>query len=102
GSAEDLDVDGALLGVFPDEQFPLARQQLEPGDSVLMYSDGFESAFSDPSGVINERYRTEFGKLAGPLPQKSFQDMVHELDTQEGSLHQRDDLTALMLTVAES
>lgn len=102
GSAQDIEVDGALLGVFPDEKFPLAQQQLAPGDSVLLYSDGFESAFTDPAGLINERYRAEFGKLAGPMPQKRFQDMVHELDKQEGSLHQRDDLTALMLTIAES
>ena len=101
GSAEELDLDGALLGVFPDEKFPLQKLQLRPGDSVLMYSDGFESAFTDPAGLINERYRLEFAKLAGSHPHTRFASMIQELDKQEGSLHQRDDLTALLMTIAE-
>ena len=79
GEARELANEGALLGVFPDEKFPLQRVQLSPGDSVLMYSDGFESAFSDPSGaggLINERYRLEFARLAGDQPMKRFASMV--------------------------
>lgn len=102
GSAEEMELDGALLGVFADEQFPLQTVQLEPGDSILMYSDGFESAFTDPSGLVNERYRLEFAKLAGDNPPARFNAMVQELDKQEGSLHQRDDLTALLLTIAKN
>jgi phosphoserine phosphatase RsbU/P len=100
GSAEELDLDGALLGVFADEKFPLQSVQLAPGDSILIYSDGFESAFTDPAGLINERYRLEFSRLAGDNPRARFAAMVAELDKQEGSLHQRDDLTALLMTIA--
>jgi sigma-B regulation protein RsbU (phosphoserine phosphatase) len=103
GQAEELDVDGALLGVFADEKFPLQTLQLARGESILFYSDGFESAFADPSeaggGMINERYRTEFAKLACAMPEERFAEMVKELDNQAGSLHQRDDLTALMMTI---
>jgi phosphoserine phosphatase RsbU/P len=99
GSAEELDLDGALLGVFADEKFPLQTVQLAPGDSILMYSDGFESAFTDPAGLINERYRLEFSRLAGQDPQARFAAMIAALDRQEGSLHQRDDLTALLMTI---
>jgi serine phosphatase RsbU (regulator of sigma subunit) len=102
GSVEELDLDGALLGVFANEKFPLQKAQLEPGDSILFYSDGFESAFSDPSGLVNERYRNEFAKLAGPHPHARFSAMIQEIDRQEGSLHQRDDLTALLVTVSET
>jgi serine phosphatase RsbU (regulator of sigma subunit) len=101
GNAEELELDGALLGVFPDEQFPLQKVQLKPGDSILMYSDGFESAFTDAAGLINERYRHEFSKLAGPNPKARFANLVNELDRQEGSLHQRDDLTAVLMTIAK-
>ena len=100
GTAEELDLDGALLGVFEDETFPLQKVQLHPGEALLLYSDGFESAFPDTNGVINERYRTEFAKLAGPTPAEKFNALVQHLDQQEGSLHQRDDLTALLLTIA--
>jgi serine phosphatase RsbU (regulator of sigma subunit) len=102
GASEELELDGALLGVFPDEQFPLQRVQLEPGDSILMYSDGFETAFTDPAGVVNDRYRVEFSKLAGRDPAEKFALLVHELDRQEGSLHQRDDLTALLMSIGEN
>jgi serine phosphatase RsbU (regulator of sigma subunit) len=101
GGSQELELDGALLGVFPDEQFPLQKVQLQPGDSILMYSDGFESAFTDPAGVVNDRYRSEFMKLAGSDPSGKFAAMVHELDRQEGSLHQRDDLTALLMSIGE-
>jgi phosphoserine phosphatase RsbU/P len=99
GSVTELEADGALLGVFPEEHFPLATIQLVPGDSVLVYSDGFESAFADATGIINERYRQEFSKLACANPHERFNAMVQLLDQQEGSLHQRDDLTALLLHV---
>lgn len=103
GQVDELDLDGALLGVFADEVFPLQTLQLERGDSILFYSDGFESAFTDPTdgagGLINERYRVEFAKLACAQPQDRFAAMVKELDTQAGSLHQRDDLTALLVTI---
>jgi sigma-B regulation protein RsbU (phosphoserine phosphatase) len=102
GAADELDLDGALLGVFANEHFPLQTVQLEPGDSVLLYSDGFESAFTDPSGLVNERYRLEFANLAGPHPHARFSTMVQELDKQEGSLHQRDDLTALLMTITDT
>jgi serine phosphatase RsbU (regulator of sigma subunit) len=101
GSAEEMNLDGALLGVFADEKFPLQTLQLSRGDSVLIYSDGFESAFTDPAGLINERYRLEFARLAGDNPRSRFAAMVAELDKQEGSLHQRDDLTALLMSIAE-
>jgi sigma-B regulation protein RsbU (phosphoserine phosphatase) len=101
GSARDLEIDGALLGVFPDEKFPLQTLQLTPGDALLMYSDGFESAFTDPAGLINERYRLEFSRLAGENPRTRFSAMVAELDKQEGSLHQRDDLTALLMAIGK-
>jgi sigma-B regulation protein RsbU (phosphoserine phosphatase) len=99
GAAEELELDGALLGVFADEKFPLQKVQLSAGDSILMYSDGFESAFTDPAGLINERYRLEFSRLAGDNPRTRFATMVAELDKQEGSLHQRDDLTALLMAI---
>jgi serine phosphatase RsbU (regulator of sigma subunit) len=103
GQVDELDLDGALLGVFADETFPLQRLQLEAGDSILFYSDGFESAFADPAdptgGLINERYRVEFAKLACRAPEERFGEMVRLLDTQAGSLHQRDDLTALLVSI---
>jgi sigma-B regulation protein RsbU (phosphoserine phosphatase) len=98
GTLTEIAAEGALLGVFGDENFELTTTQLEPGDSILLYSDGFESAFGDASGPINERYRDEFAALASDHAAESFHAMVESLEDQTGSLHPRDDLTALLLS----
>lgn len=100
GSMKELEPDGALLGVFPEEHFPVMTVQLEPGDNILMYSDGFETAYPGGDEVVNDRYKDEFKKMASANPQAGFDSFVAELDRQEGSLHQRDDLTALMMSIA--
>jgi sigma-B regulation protein RsbU (phosphoserine phosphatase) len=102
GTSADLELDGALLGVFPDEAFLTQTVQLEPGDGVLLYTDGFESAFTDPERpgeLINEQYKREFAGLAGGDLRGAFGRMIGRLDAQSGSLHQRDDLTAVLLTI---
>lgn len=99
GGMRELEPDGPLLGVFPDEKFPVMKIQLDPGDSILMYSDGFETAYPAGDDVVSERYKDEFKKMASPDPHSGFDSFVTELDHQEGSLHQRDDLTALMMTI---
>ncbi|MEI8195511.1 MAG: SpoIIE family protein phosphatase [Phycisphaerae bacterium] len=101
GHVEELEADGPLLGVFPDTVFKLAKVQLQRGDNVLMYSDGFETAFNDPASTetrgANELYRHEFAALHGPNPGPRLEAMIQKLDLQEGSLHPRDDLTAVLL-----
>ncbi|MDG2292112.1 MAG: PP2C family protein-serine/threonine phosphatase [Phycisphaerales bacterium] len=48
GSITPLPVGGSLLGVFEDEQFSSTVVQLEPGDRLIMYSDGIEEACQQP------------------------------------------------------
>jgi serine phosphatase RsbU (regulator of sigma subunit) len=42
---EPLQVTGSLMGIFATS-FPLATLQLQPGDKVLFFSDGVDSASS--------------------------------------------------------
>ncbi len=42
-----LDSEGPLLGVFENEHFPQRTHQISSGDTLLMYSDGFEFALGD-------------------------------------------------------
>ncbi|MEM9296608.1 MAG: PP2C family protein-serine/threonine phosphatase [Planctomycetota bacterium] len=104
GRSETLEPEGGLLGVFEEESFEMARLTLEPGDRLLVYSDGFEMAFPDPEAgpdqpVANERYEQEFEALRqGPLDQ-ALHRFEAKLDTQAGSLNQKDDLTVLCLGI---
>lgn len=100
GETSELESEGALLGVFAGEKYPLRQAQLSPGDSVLIYSDGFETAFADPTGSASERYRQELAKLTGPDPAARLRELAASLDQQEGSLHPRDDVTALLLSIS--
>lgn len=47
GSLRCIEIEGALLGVFPGESFQQRTVQLEPGDRVFAYSDGIEWACGD-------------------------------------------------------
>jgi serine phosphatase RsbU (regulator of sigma subunit) len=40
GSVEELEARGLALGIEPDQQYPEARTTLEPGASVVLYTDG--------------------------------------------------------------
>ena len=40
GSVEELAARGLALGIAPDQQYPEARATLEPGDCVVLFTDG--------------------------------------------------------------
>ena len=49
GSHQLLNSNGPLLGVFADGEFGQDTVSLQTGDKVLLYSDGFETAFGNDS-----------------------------------------------------
>jgi hypothetical protein len=46
GEVHAIESPGGVVGVAPDETFEARQVQLEPGDSVLIYSDGIERLIS--------------------------------------------------------
>jgi sigma-B regulation protein RsbU (phosphoserine phosphatase) len=107
GRVDWLNPDGGLLGVFPEEQFELMTTQLQPGDRLLIYSDGFEVAFpewerTDTGGhrlINSNRYTEEFRDLAHGSADEALARLSDKLDRQAGSLNQVDDITALLVAV---
>lgn len=105
---------GALLGVFEAEPYEQATFTLAEGETLLIYSDGFETAFPDPEATSEgskgkldtQAYLEEFAKLpwidgdANTTAQLAMQKLAERVDCQAGSLHQQDDLTALAITAA--
>jgi sigma-B regulation protein RsbU (phosphoserine phosphatase) len=96
---------GPLLGVFEDAEFGEEKFTLQPGETLLLYSDGFETAF--PSGVqgdspANNQYLRHF-QAFGPEcmneggVRSAMLNLERLLDSQSGSLHQGDDITAIAL-----
>ena len=66
GRIEELENCGPALGAFEHEQFVDRRVSLEPGDCLLLFTDGLTEALNpggEPFG--SERVRAAFAELAG-------------------------------------
>lgn len=103
----EIETEGGLLGVFPDDDFAQVCFTLEPDESLLIYSDGFETAFPDPGSdeyerrMPTKRYLGAFEDLAMDIRSRGPRDAIDRfaelVDAQDGSLHQVDDITVMSL-----
>lgn len=102
GAAEEIQSEGGLLGVFPEERYPFATAQLKPGDKLLIYSDGLEEVLvseRDPA-TRQARHSALLKDLAG-MPAGTAVSYLHDIvNRNEGSLSPADDITALIVEVA--
>jgi sigma-B regulation protein RsbU (phosphoserine phosphatase) len=103
-TALDLENGGPGLGIFDDSEFETMHGRLEAGDSLLIYSDGFEQAFPTPDAteetlhLPNNAYLRVFKSLAGLGDPKAMIDRLEAaIDARRGSLRQKDDLTLLCI-----
>jgi phosphoserine phosphatase RsbU/P len=103
-----VETDGPLLGVFPGERYTDTTFTLAEDETLLLYSDGFETAFAPPEDIKGRRksadsYLTELASLSWPGAEHggsasdALRDLEARLDAQAGSLHQIDDVTALAI-----
>jgi len=103
GEIERAPCEGCLLGVFDDADYESCNVSIEPGDVLIVYSDGFEVAFpsakAHPSGstVPNTHYLDQFARIPQNTHDSNLSEalftLASELDAHQGSLHQQDDLT---------
>ena len=106
----EIEAGGPLLGVFHDAHFPEETVQLRPGETLLLYSDGFELAFPEKAGAVNTKqtgaasYIDQILSIAGwrnrgkKTLASAFKALERKLDEASGSLHQADDVTALAIS----
>lgn len=111
GRITELEVEGPLLGVFEDEKYEQFTFQLDPGDTILLYSDGFETAFPDDQiadwkpNQGSVRYMDYLNRLAWPNAdgsitlKRTLDELSSALDMNAGSLHQVDDITAVAISL---
>ena len=97
GVLETLDKGGLMVGIFPDATYEEEEIQLEPGDLVVLYSDGVTEAEKSE----NEQYEEERLKacLAGAHGQAAadvLDLMVNSVHDFAGNYPQTDDITALV------
>lgn len=107
GSITEVEAEGPLLGVFQGEQYTATEFTLEEGETLLLYSDGFETAYPSPGTTGDQlrkgtqNYLKQLSQLQWPDAAVgrglniAFEGLEATLDGQTGSLHQVDDITAL-------
>jgi len=110
GGMRKIETEGPLLGVFEEAVFDQTSVVLEPGETLVLYTDGMESAFPSRDEGANFakpttgylRHLNTLAKAAG-APGGSLDEATRVLgmliDDQAGSLHQVDDITTLAIGV---
>jgi sigma-B regulation protein RsbU (phosphoserine phosphatase) len=99
GQVEALEADGCLLGIFPDEAFETQDLQLNPGDRIVLYTDGIEVCFADDRILDSARWRDELVRRRHLGGKQLLEDFAHHLDQESGSLDPSDDLTMMVVEV---
>lgn len=99
GGMEFPEATGALLGIFPDEQFTVTSLRLAPGDRLVVYSDGIEVGFCGEDIGDNTKWQEELHKRRELGTEQLLTALADELDRKSGSLQPKDDLTIIVLEV---
>lgn len=96
---QQLEVRGALLGIFGQAEYIQETIQLEPGDKVLLYSDGAEPFIGSFDDTIGFNFSDSFYKIKD-LPIVEMMDRFNTLaQSQEIDPAEVDDITALAFEV---
>ncbi|MFN9132885.1 MAG: PP2C family protein-serine/threonine phosphatase [Phycisphaerales bacterium] len=108
-----IELDGPVLGVFPDAEFAQSTLTLEPEATLIVHTDGLEEAFGSvpanlghdqhAEGNATDRARRALLRFsdASRRVQDQLDELSTELDDQYASLHRSDDVTVLGLRRSE-
>ena len=100
GSVETLQVEGSLLGIFPDETYGNYTTHLRPGDRLVVYTDGLDVAFPELATDKPDdepRWRAELLKRRELPADQLLADFAEVLDAETGSLRPKDDVTLVLV-----
>lgn len=94
---ESLFVRGERLGFQAQSHYESLSVQLEPGDTVLVYSDGISEANNLEGKIWGERaLKNAFGALANESLDQIKTSLIHSLDQFTQGAAQKDDVTFVL------
>jgi phosphoserine phosphatase RsbU/P len=100
GEVRELPSDNMVLGIEPDEQYRQDFVDLEPGDAVLMYSDGLPDAMNfDKEPYGKDRILTAFRSSGGNSAQEIADHLLWDVRRFVGLTSRSDDLTMIVMKV---
>ncbi len=101
GRVEQLQADGPLLGVFPDEIFQPRQIPLTPGDRVVIYSDGAEDTLADPSLAGPAAVAEKLRELRDLPPEEMVLQLAMQMDQRRAYNDHDDDITVLVMDILD-
>ena len=99
GSSELLPLTGGVaLGIAPDIEYPSHTVQLEPGDTVMLYTDGITEAMNGDGEQFGvERMHDVFAESPPENSEQALKAMFDAVRNFVGDTPQSDDITCLVV-----
>ena len=99
GKVKPIDPTGLPVGAFCDVQFATSQVHVEPGQTILLYTDGLSEA-RDNSGQMygSERLVNLARELRGSRPQELIKACLQDLDAFRKNVPAGDDLTVMAVS----
>jgi serine phosphatase RsbU (regulator of sigma subunit) len=95
----NVESQGGLLGIFPEEKYEDSEIQLRAGDRLFVYTDGIEVAFADDQCLNLEQWRKELVRRREMPTEQLLVELSESLDKETGSLQPKDDVSIVVLEV---
>ncbi len=100
GRIEQIVVCGVMLGTGFDLPYEEVRFAVEPGDTLLLVSDGFLEQDSPADEMLDsERCADYFAAAIGKPPPAMIDELFARFDAWRGEINQTDDVTIVVLEV---
>ncbi len=100
GSVSILDISGGpLIGIYESAEFALSTTQLQPGDSLLLYTDGITEAFNSDGEMFTDKRLIE--TLSVNTAQTSdalVESLIQKVDDFCTDAEQSDDITVVAVS----
>jgi serine phosphatase RsbU (regulator of sigma subunit) len=97
GSVEELKPTGPVIGFNPKAKFALMETRLEPGDSLLIFTDGIPDSKNPQDEFFGHKRLTGYLKKAEAESARRVEGLGRELDSFIEGGDQFDDITILAL-----
>ena len=95
-----LDADGMLVGILHDVEYEERQMTLDPGDILLLYTDGITEARNEAGEMYGEDRLSQLVRANAHLSAQELLDRIYETVREWGrNVVQYDDVTAVVMKV---
>ncbi len=100
GEVQELVSRGPLIGMIENIDTEEKTVTLEPGDRIILYTDGIPETMNSQSTLLGFDRLPELLKTAGSLPMNSVLDhIMHEIDSFRGKRPHADDIVIILFEI---